>query len=218
MYAYNAQMYERIQNRTDTERSELERFYLHLIHNIVSDICDSEDIENDPNNYVFCPEFPSRLLNTSPFNFLAEELPVDIEDRQFYLYVRDANNGDIGYRRYFISSYNSDQYAERVREEYLRNQIAYYSSEYICRYITNPDTRTALLNDTAVMEAIRGAEGHEFLFSLVDADEMTGDIIDEGEISLHELIGIHDDDYASYAIFKWRGSNDPIKYFASIVE
>jgi hypothetical protein len=207
-------MYERIQNRP---RSELERFYLHLVNHIVGDICDANDIELNPNNYVFTAEFPSRVLSATPYDFLAEELSVDIEDRQFYLYVRDDNT-ELGYVRYFISSYNSDQYAERVREEYLRNQIAYSTNSHICRYITNPTTRRALESEPAVLDAIREAEGHEFLFSLVDADEMTADIIDEGDLSLHELIGIDDEDFGSYATYLWSGSNDPIKYFAAICE
>jgi hypothetical protein len=205
-------MYERIQNRTT--RTELERFYLHLVNHIVGDICDANDIEHDPNNYVFTAEFPSRILNSTPYDFLAEELPVDIEDRQFYLYLRDGST----YRRYFISSYNSEEYAEKVREEYLRNQIAFFTNDYICRFITNRDTRRALDEDPHVLDAIRNAEGHEFLFSIVDADEMTADIIDDGELTLHELIGIDEEDFASYATYLWSGSNDPIKYFASIVE
>ena len=214
MFSFNSQMYERIHNRGTSEHTELERFYLHLVDNIVDDICNNEDMEYTSNDFVFTAEFPSRILNSTPYDFLQEELPVDIEGRQFYLYLRDGNS----YRRYFISSYNSEEYAEKVREEYLRNQIAFFTNDYICRFITNRETRRALDEDPHVLDAIRTAEGHEFLFSLVDADEMTADIIDDGELTLHELIGIDEEDYGSYCTFGWSGSNDPIKYFASIVE
>jgi hypothetical protein len=209
-------MYNRIQNRPEAARSELERFYLHLVNHIVADICDANDIEPNGENFVFTAEFPSRVLGSTPYDFLGE-MPPDIDDRQFYLYVRD-NNAEIGYVRYFISSYNSEQFADRVAAEYLRDHIAYFASDYICRFITNPDTRRALQNDSAVLLAIQNAEGHEFLYSLVDRDEMTADIIDNGELGMHELIGIDDEDYGSYCTFRWSGSNDPIQYFAAICE